>query len=99
MTPTPQAPERDSDNGQYTSDTREIVFDAMPKTGEPVRARDVADAADVPRTTANYHLNKLWDSDRINKKEFHEKRVVWWFDPDPDTLRASRDDTATTADA
>lgn len=70
--------ERDDESGQFTSTTniRERVYEALPP-GEPVIASEIADKIDEPRTTVNYHLNKLADNNRIRKKEFHERRVVW----------------------
>jgi predicted ArsR family transcriptional regulator len=53
--------ERSEDNGQFTSDTDEKILAAMPPN-EPVRARDIADETDIPRTTVNYNLNKLADA-------------------------------------
>lgn len=69
--------ERSEDNGQFTSDTDEKILAAMPPN-EPVRARDIADETDIPRTTVNYNLNKLADAGEVEKKKFHERRVVWW---------------------
>lgn len=68
--------ERSDDSGQFVSDTRGEVFDTMP-VDEPVIASEIAEKADLPRTTVNYHLNKLANEDRIEKKKFHERRVVW----------------------
>lgn len=68
--------ERD-DSGEFTSDTREDVYDAVPE-GEPVIASEVAEASGLPRTTVNYHLNKLAEAGRIRKKKFHKRRVVWF---------------------
>lgn len=66
---------RDED-GEFTSDTRETIYDAVP-AGEPVIASEIADETGLPRTTVNYHLNKLADAGQIVKKKFHERRVVW----------------------
>jgi predicted transcriptional regulator len=70
--------ERDDESGRFTStnDTRERVYEALPP-GEPVIASEIADKIGEPRTTVNYHLNKLANNNRVRKKRFHEKRVVW----------------------
>jgi len=68
--------DRDESTGQFTSDTRSEVYDAMP-LGEPTIASEVADMSGLPRTTVNYHLNDLAEDGEIMKKKFHEKRVVW----------------------
>jgi predicted transcriptional regulator len=67
---------RDEDSGQFSSGTRKRVFDAMPD-GEPVIASEIAESINEPRTTVNYHLNKLADDGKVSKKKFHERRVVW----------------------
>lgn len=68
--------ERADDTGKFTSDTREEVFDALP-VDEPFIASEIAEASGIPRTTVNYHLNKLAEEGRVEKKKFHERRVVW----------------------
>lgn len=67
---------RDDFSGQFTSDTRSEVYEAMP-LGEPTIASEIAKKADIPRTTVNYHLNNLSENGEIMKKKFHERRVVW----------------------
>lgn len=94
----PDPPERDDTTGRYSSETREKVYGGMPQNGEPMRASDVADDTGLPRTTVNYHLNKLHEDGRVNKKKFHEKRVVWWVDDDVDTGNSAGNDQAQPAD-
>lgn len=80
MSGAPAKVERDDDSGQFSSDTRQRVYEAMPD-GEPVIASEIAELANEPRTTVNYHLNKLAEDGRVAKKKFHERRVVWLKDP------------------
>lgn len=68
--------DRDDSSGQFTSNTRSEVYEAMP-LGEPTIASEIAEKSDLPRTTVNYHLNDLAEAGKIMKKKFHERRVVW----------------------
>jgi len=73
------SPERD-ETGKFTTDVDEEIFEAMPEV-EPMRASDVAEIVGVSKSTANHHLNNLADEGRIEKKKFHEKRVVFFRTP------------------
>jgi predicted transcriptional regulator len=72
---------RDS-NGRFVSDAPQQILNAMPSDGTPVIASEIADQIQLSNSTVNYHLNNLADDDRVCKKKFHEKRVVWWLDTD-----------------
>lgn len=84
MSGAPAKVERDEDSGQFASDTRQRVYEAMP-AGEPVIASEIANEIGEARTTVNYHLNKLADEGRVTKKKFHKRRVVWLRLPSPTT--------------
>lgn len=63
-------------NGTFQSGTHDCVLDALPDDSEPVVVSKIADKINVLKTTANRHLNKLAANNNVNKKKFHEKRVV-----------------------
>lgn len=68
--------DRDPESGEFESETREKVYEAMP-VNTPVIASEITKSTGIPRSTVNYHLNKLADQDRIKKTKHHEKRVNW----------------------
>lgn len=79
MMSTETMPERD-ETGQFTTDVDEDIYAAVPKDGTPVIASEIAEKVGTSLSTTNNHLNALATAGKINKKKFHEKRVVWWRD-------------------
>lgn len=52
------------------------VLDTM-DVGEPYSAREIADQLDIPRRTAHKYLSELADAEKVRKKKFDERTVVW----------------------
>jgi predicted transcriptional regulator len=73
--------ERGSD-GKFTSSKPEEIIEAMPDNGEPVIASEMAAKVGLAKSTVNHHLNRLLDENKVNKKIYHAKRVVWFLPRD-----------------
>lgn len=56
--------------------TCDEVFAAMP-AGEPVSTTEMADRIDWSPSVVYNRLEEMADADRIEKKKFNERQVVW----------------------
>lgn len=64
-------------SGEYTPEYDDEDILALLPHDEPVTIPELLNDSDIPRSTLNYHLNRLADEGRVEKRKPSANIVLW----------------------
>lgn len=67
-----------AESGEYTREySDDDILQLLPEDGSPVTIPEILETSDIPRSTLNYHLNRLAGEEEVEKRKPSANVVLW----------------------
>ncbi|WP_135304209.1 winged helix-turn-helix domain-containing protein [Haloarcula amylovorans] len=67
-----------AESGEYTREySDDDILQLLPEDGSPVTIPEILETSDIPRSTLNYHLNRLVEVGKVEKRKPSANVVLW----------------------